>query len=564
MSERPGNGPSGAARRREVPAAVWAGAGVVALWAFFLVVSLAGIDFGGHWDEQLLLTSTGRALRTGSLRPLFYIHGSVMHWLVWLPGLPALLERLPDAGACLKQAADHENLMPWAPCYEALTRGATEALEPGKLVRQARSLFAGATSLAVLFTGLAAWRRRGDLVEACLSATVVAVSWELQYHSRWMAPDGLLVAVAAATMWLLIEAERRGGAGAIGARRWENAAVVAAALGMAVKPTGGILLMPVLHFAATRPFAGAASPWRRLLPRVDLGRAARLTGLFAVAFCLFCPGILTDTLQIVIEVWSERVHYQLGHGIHTESPGPLLLGRELAYVLGGMLSTQRALGFVLGAFAIAGAATVWRESRALRLLLGWSGAFLIYLAAQRVMFARNLLWLGPLVAVCAARGVGEARRRWSPRLPRSLAFMPVAAAAAVLGWSALSTWEMSGRVPLHGADSPARAVAVLQARQGTRLFVTPRAAELLRAADPRVAIPSVTRPEDSDYAVALLSELSIDAVHANRPGTFALGLDAPEVNLDYYPSWGGRERIVAVRPALYGAALLPAPAPAPP
>ena len=38
---------------------------------------------------------------------------------------------------------------------------------------------------------------RGSRIEALLAASLLALSWEVSYHTRWVAPDGLLMQFSA-------------------------------------------------------------------------------------------------------------------------------------------------------------------------------------------------------------------------------------------------------------------------------------------------------------------------------------------------------------------------------
>jgi len=516
---------------------------VVLIWGLFFATGLGGLEFGEHWDENRLLGSLARAYGTGSFRPTFYVYSSVTHWLFWLPGLPAFLSGFPAAKQCVG-AVDPLEPTAWTPCLAHWTAHAVAAIEPKAHVLRARFLFLLFSSIGVALTGLAAWRHRRRAGEVALATAVVGLSWEVQYHARWTAPDALLLTAAALTMLLLHEAERRSSA------RWLTAAAAAAALGASIKLTGGILLLPVLIVGAATPRAG------RALPAIEARRALWLAASFAVAFCLLSPGVLVDTPQVALEALHEARHYATGHGAYSVRPGPQHLFRMLVYVLGPLLSPRWPLGFVLGALALAGAHAAWRdEQRTTRALLVTAGVFLLYLAMQRVMLVRNLIWLAPLLGACVARGVTLLRERMAERLPRSATTAPAIVAGLILAMNAASLADASARIPERKLDGhPARAVAVMIERPTLRFFLTEEARARFAATGAPVQPNVVARVEEADYVLGLLSELPADGVPANVPGTFALGLTAPEIDLDYYPTSLDRERFVALRARTWVAA----------
>lgn len=524
---------------------------VVVLWAFFFVLGLEGLEFGTHWDENRLLHSISRAIGTGSLRPTFYVYPAVTHWLVWLPALPSLLAGFPAAKQCLA-SVDPGEPTAWTPCLAHWTTHALESLAPAVVILRARVLFLLVSSATVVLAGLAIFRERRRAGEAAIAAAVVATSWEVQYHARWTAPDTLLMTAAALVLWTLVEAERRSSA------RWLSAAAVAAAFGASTKLTGGILLLPVILAGATQAREG------RRIPALDVRRAARLGVTFAIAFCLISPGAIVDAPQVVLEILHESRHYATGHGVYTVSPGVGHLWSMIAYLFGPLLSPRWPLGYVLGALAVAGGVAAFREgSRALQAFIVTALVFVIFLATRRVMIVRNLIWITPILAVCAARGVTFLAEAITARRPSmSLDFVPATVAAVVLLLGAASTADAAARVTERQLDGqPARAVAALNEHAGSRVFLTSEARARFAAAGAPIPPNVALRIEEAEYVMGLFSELPGEGIRANARGTFALGLTAPEVNLDYYPTSLDRERFVALRKATWEAAMATMPRP---
>lgn len=542
--------PDAGAARLVISPALLVVLAVVLLWSFFLATGLVGLDFGEHWDEDRLMMSTWRVIGSGSLRPGFYVYPTLTHWLTWLPALPALLAGFPAAKQCLA-TVDPTLPTDWTPCFEQWTTHAVQALSLKAVTMRSRFLFLLVSSAAVALTGLAVWRHRRRAGEVAIAAGVIALSWEVSYHARWTAPDVLLMSTAALLLWVLHEAEQRG------SDRWMAGAAVAAAVGASTKLTGAILLIPVLLAGAAEPREG------RFFPRFLARRAARLVAVFAIAFCLMSPGVLVDFPQFVMEVLHESRHYATGHGVHTVARGPAHLAKMLGYVLGPLLSPRWPLGFVLGALALAGAWAAWRDgSRTMRALAITAGAYLLYLSAQRVMLVRNLLWLTPLLAAWTARGITFAAERVPARLPRSIGVAPAVIAAFILALDAAFVADAAKRVPDRKLDGhAARAVAAVLSYPNARFYLTSTARARFAEAGAPIPPNVVPRGNEADYVIGLFAELPAEGVPANVPNTFALGLTAPEVNLDYYPTWLERDRFVALRAETWRAAIAARPKP---
>jgi 4-amino-4-deoxy-L-arabinose transferase-like glycosyltransferase len=83
------------------------------------------------------------------------------------------------------------------------------------------------------------WRKAP--VEAFLASSFFALSWEVAYHSRWIATDGILMQFGTLTILLCLasyHSKRKQGIASL--------AAVAAGLGFGTKYPGGLLIVPVI------------------------------------------------------------------------------------------------------------------------------------------------------------------------------------------------------------------------------------------------------------------------------------------------------------------------------
>lgn len=505
---------------------------VLLVWAFFLVTGLMGLDFGRHWDEPALTLAVAETLRTGVFLPVFYAYPSVPYWLMVAPEASNFWVGLPKAAQCISEV-DAAAYMSWIPCYEAWKSHAMARFAPDHLVLRARVLFLSTGSLSVIFTALLAWRWRGRMAEAVLAASILGLSWETAYHARWTAPDAVLMAVSAATLWLTAESMARNDT------RWIHAAAITAAVGAATKLTGAILLLPVLLAGA---LLLAPSPSRR---RAMIRRALRLSALFVVTFLLLCPGALVEPFQFVIEILHERRHYATGHGAYTVGLGPEHLLRMVEYLLKSWYTPYEWVGVALGACAILGGVRARAANpKTFLVLVVPLALYVLYLSTHRVMFVRNLLLLLPVLATCSAWGLLALAESWRPGYVK-----PTVIFLTIVLLGANGFWLASRARAVASSDWSAgvhRAHETVAERQSTTFFLSPglrRSMDQLRLPTPANVTDVPTR---SSIVVSWLHEIPVEALPANRSGTFTLGLTAPHVNLDYYPTWVDRDVVVAV------------------
>ena len=147
-----------------------------------------GIDFGHHWDEPERLGTAIHALEKRELLPSWYNYPSVVHDLI-------LASATPDI---VRQSA-----YPAAAGSAPPPLGLTTALQSHGFLLRTRALFFGVSMLAVLGTYAFVLRWRACRFEAMVAAGLVALSWEIGYHARWIAPDVLTAAFGSLVLYAL-------------------------------------------------------------------------------------------------------------------------------------------------------------------------------------------------------------------------------------------------------------------------------------------------------------------------------------------------------------------------
>ena len=216
--------------------------------AFFLSVTWPAADFGYHWDEPWAQIRPLRsALEHDAMLPGYYIYPGLNTWL---------------------------NLAALAPDYLA-SRDLVEATEGRPYLLRARKLRIVLTSLAILWAyGLVLALGR-PVPEALLAASLMGSSWEVIYHSRWLAPDSVLMQFAVLSVACAVVTERRPHR-----TLWAVSAAIAAGLACGMKYPGGLVLLPVVLVVATRTGIGIRDRIRRL---------AVLGAAFASTYLLTTP-----------------------------------------------------------------------------------------------------------------------------------------------------------------------------------------------------------------------------------------------------------------------------------
>ena len=174
--------------------------------------------------------------------------------------------------------------------------------------------------------------------------------------------------------------------------------------------------------------------------------------------------------------------------------------------------------------------------------------YIVYMATNRVLIVRNLLILVPFITTLVAVAVDKIAHLFRSATVRVA--IPVAAAILLaFNWPTflLAAWSM------HDLDveSWRKSIADYVAEHpGKRFAVSPRIAALLLEQPERRPAVTVFLPERSDAYIYVLGEHH--ARIANRRNAYRVVAGPNDVDLDYYPTWLGLERVVVVDGAVAG------------
>ncbi len=483
--------------------------GLAAVVTVMLGTGLIGIDFGHHWDEGPNLLKITNTVRENVLLPHWYDYPMVIYWI----SLAVLAPTVPAAA----RAANFSLL---------------EFTGSAAYLMQNRVVFLVLSALMVVwvFIGVLAWRQRW--AEAWLAAAVLGFSWEVAYHSRFVAPDAITVQFTAlAGMFMLLALARPGEA------RWRRLAAVAVGLATGTKYTAGLLLVPLIVLTVETWDSRAALSGLA-------GMVAEALFLFGLTFYVVSPGVLLeptafrDSVQHVGRVYGE------GHEVYTVARGFEHLHRLLGYLGLALFSRYWPIALLFALAALAGVYATARESgRAALLLASFPVLYVLYFAlTSRVMIVRNVLPVAPFLAVFAARGIAfaiEVVKATELRVVLGLACTGLVVANAV--------WLFTAAVTIRdrGTSHFAREFSTyITDRPETRFYVTPGAAAVLGNTLP----PNVSRDpsQKADLAAFTATEV-IQCLPANRQGPWMRWFGPYEMNYRYYPTWTGDNRIVVMR-----------------
>ena len=485
-----------------------------------IATGLRGLDFGLHWDERpWQIGPVKHMIESRTLLPGYYNYPSFDYWV----NLAALS---PDA---LSAIVSHANL----------PRHLIRVVNSHGFLLRLRAVYLVLGSLSLVWVYLLVLDRGSSSMEALLAASILGSSWEVAYHLRWIATDGMLMQFAALTALLSFHAlktERE---------RWLIAAAVAGGLGFATKYPGGLLLVPVLLAAL---FVSTGSPFHQKMKRLG-----KIIAVFFSVFAVITPAVILRPAEVVEAVRYEAIHYATGHGGHTVAPGTQHLGEMVEYFATGLFSPYLIIAVLLFSLSVVGIVVLFVTHHRVGLIVfGFPILYLLYFSTQQVMIVRNLLVVAPFFALAAATGtcvIVEAFSRVRLRVPRMLLQagwlgIIVGALCFDVFWLISSANSIAAR---HTDRFIREAAEYIRAHPGKIFLLSPRVAHDLRI-HPGL-LPNISRDWAGADEFVLYAREGMRNWRdwpANIYGLTERVFGPKEVNFDRYPNWYGDNRIVVI------------------
>ena len=490
------------------------------VWLLTLYTGVIGTDFRSHWDERKLFKSIRESIPEGSVLPGWYNHPSMIYDLTVLSESPEILTLYLSDRSTFRENMEKQlvgdNLR--------------------KLTLRARMMFLGISSLSILWTYLLVYVWTKQWPQALLSSAILASSWELAYHVRWIAPDALLMQFGILTILLVFLALRSSGPKKF---MWLIAAAIAAGLACGTKYFGGIFLVPVF-LGGYKVLRDANAKWNNYIVLFIVMLIA-----FSLIFLLITPGTLLDLDRMMVDVRYEIGHYQTGDTGYTVNAGWQHLSLLFVYLFGVFFSKSLWISPLFSVFVLLGLYRVLKEhGKSIEpwIFLSVPLLFIPYVIQQRVMMVRNDLLLFPFLAILSAKGMLVL---WNSRhihpnwmIKTILAAGLISALLINFSWLYEAGRSISPKLTI---DWSLKLPGYLQANRQTTFYLS---SEVRALVDTQGLTNVVSDPLQADKLVFVFEE--VDHPLANRPNVYDPIYGPYEVNLDYYPSWNEDERLVVM------------------
>ena len=510
------------------PARCSAAIALAALSAFHAAAGIRGVRIGGMWDEGYQAEGLRNSLDRLELMPNGYYYGG----LYFAPGYsllaPTFLTRLPAMIQEISDAPSRPFTPELYPSIVAAQSAAREKLDSPSFVENARSVFVVVSALSVAWVFFASHAATGSIWIALAAAALLACSWELSYHGRWVASDAMLGQFAA----LLFACSTRalGAVSAENERRWQRLSAIALGLALGAKLPAVFLSVPLAGTVIGSHHVGSVRA--RLLRLIELALIAGAT------FIVTSPGVLLDPLHFADDLLRVQSDYnRISTNYWYAEPAPLRqLGWIAAYFATAVFSPYAPIAIPFAGLALFGALIAVRERRAKLLnVLAFLLVYCAFVSLQKLLVVRNLMMTLPALAILAGAGLERvlvlaARVRWLPQLVTAAVVLSLSLNAAWL-WRTASTIGTTSDASV--ADE---AASYVDERQGGKFYIDPAVAAAFERVRPTgYRTPSV--PFEEARSVVVYAD-QIPRPKANRPSSTRY-FTSPIANYDYYPTLMG-------------------------
>jgi hypothetical protein len=482
---------------------------VAVLATIFVLAGFLGANFGRHWDEPIQRVLLNNSIQSGYWYPRnWYFYPSAVYDLSLLANAPFIL------------------------LHHSSHAVVTSAL----YFVHTRHYFIVATALGGFGLYYAARTFFGQFA-GVVAAGVYWLSWELSYHSRWIAPDALLCSVTAIFLGVAAWSWKSN-------YRWAVLVpALVAGIGAGTKYQGAILLLPALLLAVAK-LENGPSQWR-----FAIGRSFSAVGTFIVGFLLTTPGALVQPRLMLhqIGLMNRQYHSLTGWPTFHGAPNPEATSSHLQYFVEMLRyvtlylpSHYVAISVLVTLLAFVGVWQIFTRDRKFASALFIPVLVLMAMYSSYVnIVVRNFLIYLPFVALAA--GVGAA---WLYG-QRSKALRYAVLSLMLLAGIFNATLELrtGAQIRTNSVVNAVRASLQYVEANPTEHFTLSHSLRT-EASQLGITIPKnvVLSPAKAQFEIFLFSDITQNKIPVLRywPGILPNAITtfgAPEINVSYYPQW---------------------------
>lgn len=473
----------------------------VVLYSILILNGVLGVDFGIHFDEGYFISQAADAINTGVLLPAKYAYPSFCYFVTLSAAeIYKVIFNIENASVLNK---DHDFKI------------------------YLRIIFLMISSLTVFWVYWLTLKVSKNYLTALIAGLIILSSFEFGYHSRWAVTDTVAVQFAILSSLILF----------LGLDR--NKTIILSSLiagvAMGTKYTAGIISINILFFILIE--SG--------LRKADLMKTFKELLLFIIIFftglIITTPGVILDNEKFMQDIFVQKNMYSSeGHIGHTVQAGLNHFFKIYEYIIFELFSKNSIVSLSIFLFSIVG--FIWvlvKKKWLLSGLLVTMFIYIYYLSIFKVMIVRNILYVLPFFAVFVSLGF---YCLLTVIQNRKIKYLFTTLILITLSYSCLNIFSASLTIRNKSKINSPKELYNYLKQNSDKHFVFSKKVLPLVGPDFKN-----TRPSQDSYLVFYLKEIPFYNYTANIRNQFINVIGMEDININYYPTWSGDDRILIMK-----------------
>lgn len=507
-------------------------------FSYSIFTAIHGIEVGRHWDEVAILDQVQVMIDNGNLLPGRYTYSSIAYLLPVLPLIPDIPKILNSPEISKLQGTEKAHAV-----QEKLREIVKYDPDPSSKSKshdfliQSRIIYIIITYLTIFWIYITVLVWRNNPIEALLASMIFALSWEINYHSRWIMPDAIMMQFASLSMMFLILSIKKK------IRAYLFLSAIAAGFAVGSKYNSGLLLASILIV----PFI-----WKEndqfLVLKTKISFLFLILLSFSIAYFFTTPGTLFDPVRFIVDFHEVMTHYgEKGHEGYTVQSPLEHLARLIVFFSSTALSHHIIISIILFTLGMIGIYSLIKDDQFSVWLtfLAFPIIYFLFHSTQKVMFVRNIIVLIPFLSIFTARGIIYLQNRYLKQ--SSYNFILIIITVIILSSNAFWLYHASDTIanPTNPIDNLTNYITE---HPDTNFYVTKSVYRKI-AKNKKLLTNNVFTKKGANIDKAVFNSLNVhyygkrSELPSNRHNYY-VWFGPREINFNYYSTWRGEEMLV--------------------
>ena len=495
---------------------------------YYIKYGFIGIDFGHTHDEHRILGSIIESVKQNLFLPGWYNYPSLTYVVSLLVSfLNVIINVLIDVGIPTNSQDVNELKL------SVFKFAKANHINVHFVIRKVFFIISLLGSLSLYFTA----RLNNVRIRYAILATLFSLcSFQLFYHSRWIAPDQLLYATNA--FWLLAILSY------CKTKKIFNLLIasIVCSLVLSAKYQGGILLFVLIFIS--------------LKNRLSFKSWLAVLALYVTTFILITPACIVEPVKFLSDVFYEIQHYSVNsHGIHKVEKGSAHLLKLIDYIVLKCCSSQPIISLIVMCLSITGSYFIFKENKEIFIILVATPIlYVLYFSTQSMMIVRNYLFIFPFLFILAAIGLDRLSKTVSKKyvaiFSSLLIILNVSFATDLYKRSSLSVHskskEWKEKIDAFVSNNPNLNIAF---SKSAKKYVSLDQFSTLEDKDITLDFLVCDIEEFLQFSRKYASHDSIPNAHilGEYRGQYEVLAGPNEMDINHYPNWPGKSRLMSIK-----------------